>query len=207
MHICLTCMMNNIIQFLVDLGYPGIWFALFIEGLGVPFPGDAFLLFYGFSASMGRIHLGGVLLAATLGYLCGTSLAFYAASSMESRFLQAMMRTGIVKKPHLDRAAHLIDRHSIWLLIPGRFVPGIRALSSYAAGLSRMAFTRFVLYTSIGSALWCSIITLGGYFFGESVRTLLQTARGPALSIAVALLMSGLIFYAWRQWLKQRRGD
>jgi len=203
-HFCLTCFATHVSQFLMGIGYVGIWIALFIEGLGIPFPGDAFLLFYGFSASTGNMSLVGVLLCAATGYVTGTSIAFVAATSLESRFFGSLSKWRIVPANKLERVTKLVRSHGALILIPGKFLPGVRSLSPYAAGLSRMAFRRFVVYTIVGSILWCTLFTLAGYFFGESVHELLHAARRPMLAVGAIALTIGLALYVIRKLVQRR---
>ena len=193
---------NSLGHIIVSLGYPGILIALIIEGLGLPFPGDAFLVFYGFYASQGKLNLIGVLVIGISGYLVGSTIAFILSQSWGHTLVTRLEGFGIINRASMTRTTNLIDKYGAILLIPGRFLPGIRSISSYAAGICRMDFYPFLIYTTISACMWCSLWVFLGYWFGENVKLVLHTVQSSLLYITLGVVIVGASV-----WFIRRKSD
>ncbi|MDQ0190065.1 DedA family protein [Alicyclobacillus cycloheptanicus] len=181
------------------LGYPGIALALIIEGLGLPFPGDAVMVLYGYAAAEGHFALPGVILCSIAGYLMGTSVAYWTSYYYGPELGRLVDRLPVFNKRSMMRTTRLIDKYGAFLLIPGRFVPGIRSVTSYVAGFSRMDLRLFLLYTGISACLWCSTWVAAGYWFGENATLMMHTLQSYFAYIVGIGALVGLIW-----WLARR---
>ena len=182
------------------LGYPGIVLALIIEGLGLPFPGDAVMAFYGFAAAQGRFNLPGVIVFSLTGYLIGAVVSYAVSHKLGSRWMTGARRPSVLKPDTMDRTIHFLDKYGPWFLITGRFLPGVRTVSSYVAGLIRMDFGVFLLYTGIGSVFWCAFWVLIGYWFGENVKFVITHVQSSITYFTAAAFLAGGLW-----WLIRRR--
>lgn len=181
------------------IGYPGIAIALVIEGLGLPFPGDAVMVLYGFAAEQGHFQLPGVIVCSIAGYLIGTSTAYWVSYHYGPELGRFVNRFPVFNKRSMMRTTRLIDRYGALLLIPGRFVPGIRSVTSYVAGFGRMDFRLFLLYTGLSAGLWCTLWVSLGYWFGEQAQVMMHTLQSYFAYIAG---IGGLAALVW--WLARR---
>ncbi|MCL6548794.1 MAG: DedA family protein [Alicyclobacillus sp.] len=182
---------------LFDLGYPGVFAALVVEVLGLPFPGDAVMALYGFAAAEGRLQLVPVIACSVAGYLCG-SLLSYSLSRRWGPWVERRLARAVLLSPRsMTRTTLLIDRYGAVLLIPGRFLPGVRSVSSYVAGLMQMEARPFVAYTVIGASLWCSAWVCLGFWLGENVHLVMVHIRSGLayLTAAAALAAAGVWLY------------
>ena len=183
---------------LMDLGYIGMWIALFIEGIGLPFPGDALLMFYGFTAGAGQFSPAKALALCWLGFLCG-SLFAYLLSRQIGRLIARP--TAMPPKPTLTRVNQLIAKFGPIILIPGRLLPGVRSMSSYAAGVSSIKPLTFLWLTALGGLLYVSVWFFGGYFFGQTLKAEIAAHRSDVVYISLTILAVGLVLW----WQHKRR--
>ncbi|GGJ04119.1 alkaline phosphatase [Alicyclobacillus cellulosilyticus] len=179
---------------LISLGLGGVFVALVIEGLGLPFPGDAVMVFYGFEAARGQLSLPGVLAACLAGYLTGTCLAYGVSRRFGRPLGERLQRFILLDARSMTRAERLLDRYGAALLVPGRFLPGVRSASSYVAGLCGMSLRPFLAYTALGAWLWCGAWVFAGYWLGDHAAAVLKFSQtwlayltGIALVAATAL--------------------
>lgn len=191
-------------QTVFALGYPGVCLALLIEGLGLPFPGEAVMAFYGFAAAEGRFQVLGVLMASTLGYVLGAAICYGICRLYGPRlnaWVQRWTHTSWIagNAASMRRATRMIDKYGPILLIPGRFLPGIRTVSSYIAGLSGMDVKLFFLCTVTGTVLWSGLWIGLGYWLGENVKELIQSLQSSLGVISVILVMTGTAIWWWRR--------
>lgn len=186
-----------------SLGYPGMVIALFIEGSGMPFPGDAAMALYGFAAAKSQFSWLLVYVFCILGYMIG-AVAAYAASrviavSVRGRIADyRVARFAGFSTRSLDRTTRLMDKYGPWMLIVGRFLPGVRSVCSYVAGLSRMRFGPFLLYTLIGSTIWCSAWITLGYVLEDNVKVVLETVRGSFVYVTIGLALAAMVYAFYR---------
>jgi membrane protein DedA with SNARE-associated domain len=83
----------------------------------------------------------------------------------------------------------------------GRLIPGVRHLVSLPAGLARMNFGRLMLFTALGSGMWCAILAVVGYIAGENMDLIKQYSRHCTIG-AIALCVIMIALYVW--WHKRR---
>lgn len=183
----------------LTVGYIGVYVALIIEGLGLPFPGDAAMAFYGFAAAEGTLSLGPVLWVSIAGYLTGSLLAYYVSRTYGAAWLDGLSALPVFNQRSMMRTTRLIDRYGPWLLIPGRFLPGVRSVSSYVAGFTRMDFQPFLIYTVIGVTLWCAAWVGLGYWFGDHLKVVLQVTQSWLAYITGAVLIIGVAIWGYRR--------
>lgn len=188
---------GSLAQTVIAIGYIGTFFALFVEGLGLPFPGDAVMAFYGFAVAEGRFNLWGVIAISVLGYVCGTSICYVISRKYGPKLLN---RFQFLSHGNMMRTTSMIDRFGPLLLIPGRFLPGVRTFSSYAAGMYRMEIRAFLTYTVIGVALWCSAWVMLGFWFGENMKVIMQSVQSW-----LGYFTLGTITLATIYWLIRKR--
>jgi membrane protein DedA with SNARE-associated domain len=183
---------GNLTDIVLSLGYIGVYLALVVEGLGLPFPGDAVMGLYGVAAARGLFHPFPVGIVATLGYLTGSLLGYGLAKSYGAPWLGRITHWTLFHRGSMLRTTDMMDRYGPLLLVPGRFLPGIRSVSSYAAGLMGMAFGRFVIYTGMGIVLWVALWLSLGYWFGEHLQAILHWMQSSSGYIGLLMGLTAL---------------
>ncbi|WP_245630283.1 DedA family protein [Alicyclobacillus acidiphilus] len=184
---------------LVFLGYPGLYLAMVCEGLGLPFPGDVFLAFYGYSIAERGLNAIPVFCFGTLGYFTGVLIVFTMTRRFGNLIISPLYRLRVLNKPRLDGIGNLIQHYAALVLIPGRFLPGVRSLSTYAASLSDMSYGTFSLYSVLGSMVWCGVWIGFGYWFGENVDTMMQHVQTTLIWLTVAIVSILLLLWLLRR--------
>jgi membrane-associated protein len=144
---------------------------LFAEcGLLVGFflPGDTLLFAAGISIATGAIHtsLAAFLIvapvAAILGNLVGYWIGYRAGPVVFDRPDSKLFRP-----EYVARSAAFYDRFGSWTIIVGRFVPIVRTVATVMAGVGRMRFGLYALYSTIGGILWADGVLLLGHQLGK----------------------------------------
>lgn len=183
------------LQWVYEAGYSGVFTAMFLEGLGVPFPGDMVMAFYGFLAAEGHFSPLLIWLFATGGCYLGSLFAFYLGRHYGLSLLLKMGRFALISPSHIRRTEQLSRRYGVYVLILGRFLPGVRTLSSYFAAIGGMSWSRFLLFSLLGFLAWCFVWVGLGYSLGTYWHEVVTWLNRYLLWFTL-LLLAALFMYA-----------
>ncbi|MFA6523439.1 MAG: VTT domain-containing protein [Candidatus Peribacteraceae bacterium] len=160
----------------VHLGAIIVRFGVFTYGLlfGVIFcetglvvtpflPGDSLLFAAGAFAARGDLSIGLLYPLLLLAAIGGDSTNYLIGAYVGPH---VFLRWHLLKQEHLDRAHAFFERHGRKALILSRFLPILRTVAPFSAGIARMTYLRFLSNSVIGGFLWVTLFTWGGYFFG-----------------------------------------
>ena len=191
-----------------DWGYPGVIILMAMESSIFPVPSEVVIPPAAIMASAGTgMTLPGVILAGTLGSLLGSALTYGVALAVGRPIVHRWGRFFFVPPGKLERAERFMHRYEGGGIFFARLLPVIRHLISIPAGIIRMGFGKFCLLTTVGAAIWCSVLTWLGNKVGAQLRAAGQDplAQPDALVAAVkheahwiigAVLLVGVLYFA-----------
>lgn len=151
------------------LNYWTIFLGMYIEGTVIPFPSELIVAPAAYHATAGHLNIFGVVIIATLGAVAGSTTNYIAAYFLGRPIIYRFVNSKLgalclLNEEKVQKAEKYFYDHGVIATLTGRLIPGIRQIISVPAGLSKMTFWKFLLYTSIGSGLWnCVLATLGWY--------------------------------------------
>ncbi|MET9000256.1 DedA family protein [Amycolatopsis sp. NPDC004169] len=151
-----------------SLGGPGAAVVVGLDNLFPPLPSELVLPLAGFAAGRGAFSLGGALFWTTLGSVAGAVVVYLLGLRLgHDRTRRLVARVPLVGTADFDRTAAWFARHGGKAVFFGRMIPVFRSLVSLPAGVERMPFGRFLLYTTAGSLVWNTGFVLAGWLLGE----------------------------------------
>jgi membrane protein DedA with SNARE-associated domain len=151
-----------------DHGFPAILGLMTLESACIPVPSEVIQLFAGYLVSDDQLSLFAAVSAGVLGNLLGSWIAWAVGYWGGRPFIERYGRYIHVTPARLDLAERWFDRHGEVTVLVGRCVPIIRTFISLPAGIARMPFWRFTLFTLIGCIPWVLGLTLIGVQVGPS---------------------------------------
>ena len=161
--------MNFITTLLSNLNYGTILLLMLLESTVIPVPSELVVAPAAYHAAGGNLNVLLVVLFATIGAGLGASInyvvALYVGRPVIYRF--ANSRWGhlcLLNQEKVEKSERYFDDHGIVATLTGRLIPGIRHLISLPAGLARMNYWKFLLYTTIGAGAWHSILAAMGWY-------------------------------------------
>lgn len=190
-----------------DLGYPGIVVLMAIESSIVPLPSELVMPPAGYLVAKGEMSFPVAVACGVLGSILGALANYGLAHWLGRAFVRRLGRYVFVSERSLERSERFFAAHGEISTFLARLLPVLRHLISLPAGLARMPLPRFVLFTGLGSALWCTILTWIGWFIGKKEDLLLSAlddeARryaGKAILILLPILAVAVAVYiAWQR--------
>lgn len=159
-------------QVIALLGYPGISLMMLLENVFPPIPSEVIMPFSGFLVASGEFSFVGVVAAGTVGSVLGALVLYYVGYWANEPVIRGLVRRWghwlQVSEADLDRSLSLFDRYGSAVVLIGRVIPLVRSLVSIPAGICKMPLPRFILLTTIGSALWSAALAYAGVLLGEN---------------------------------------
>jgi membrane protein DedA with SNARE-associated domain len=187
-------------------GYPGICLLMAIESACIPLPSEVIMPFSGYLVFAGRFKLLWVAVAGALGCNLGSAVAYYVGVRGGRPLAEKYGRYVLVSRHDLDRADHWFARYGNATVFFARLLPVIRTFIALPAGVARMNFWQFNLYTFAGSLPWCWLLAYAGLRLGakwESLRTYFH--RFDAV-VGVAL-GAAFVWFVYTHWKDRLRGE
>jgi membrane protein DedA with SNARE-associated domain len=180
-------------------GYLGIVLAMAIESCCIPLPSEIVMPLAGFFVVQypQRFSLLGVAVAGAAGCLLGSAAAYWIGRSGGRPLLLRYGRYVLISQADSDRADRLFARHGNVVTFFSRLLPVVRTYISLPAGIARMDFTRFSVYTLLGSLPWCLALAWVGTKLGENSSQLATIFHGLDVVI-VAVVIAAVALYVWR---------
>ena len=153
----------------------------------------------------GRLSIVPVVLFATLGSILGAVFFYYVGRALGPRRSHAFLdRLPLVETEDVDRTFEWFQKHGRSAVFLGRMVPIVRSFISVPAGVVRMPFGQFVLYSTAGSLIWNSLLVGLGVALGDVVHEYLQYFDYLIVG-AVALGIGYLVYKRWHDVRRHRR--
>lgn len=184
--------MPEYLQWIVDLvhhfGYPGIFFATFLESTFVPLPSEVTMLPAGYLIYQGKMSTGMVMFCSITGTIAGSLVNYYIALYLGRPVLLRFQKYFFLNDAKVAKIEKFFAKHGEISTLSGRLIPGLRHLISFPAGLARMNVKTFCLFTGIGGGIWMAILTAVGYYIGgkeELVRAYMPKVVMAGIAIAV----------------------
>lgn len=204
-------MLHTLITWLVEtigtMGYPGLFMLMAMESSIIPVPSELVMPPAGYLAFQGRMNPWLAILAGTLGSLAGAYANYFASHYLGRPLILKYGRYVLIPPDKFERVEAFFLRHGEISTFIGRLLPVVRHLISIPAGVAGMNHLRFSLYTLLGAAIWCAILTWIGYALGEH-QELVMAWSHKALFWVIAASCALVAAYVWwhrRQSLKRNK--
>lgn len=185
-------------ELLSNLTYPVIWFLMLLESTVIPVPSELVVSPAAYHAASGDMNIWLIILFATIGADCGATINYIAGKYLGRPIIYKFANSKfgkmcLLNQEKVEKSETYFNNHGKLATLTGRLVPGIRHLISIPAGLSKMNYWSFLLYTTIGAGTWNVILaTLGWYMHSIVPESQLEsklTEYGHYISLALVILI------------------
>jgi membrane protein DedA with SNARE-associated domain len=179
-----------------QLGYPGIFLLMIMESATLPVPSELVLPLGGYLVYQGKLEFWSVVAVATVGSLIGTmidySIGYYLGRPAVLRYGR-MVR---FSQERLETTEKWFSHHGKSVVLLARFVPLLRTLIAFPAGIVRMETKRFLAYSAVGIVVWDIALVYLGLVAGQNSQTISNILQALFLPIGLAaILLAALLSY------------
>ncbi len=188
---------------------------VFIESIGIPFPGEIVLVAAALAASQGTIEVTPLELAVSgaAGAAVGDSIGYALGRRYGDRFFAVLSRRfpKHVNADLLAYAEHIFDRYGVFAVFLGRFVALLRIFAGPLSGSLRMRYLRFLPANVLGAICWAGGTVYAVYYLGAAAEDYLKNFSYAALALALVTVLAGSTFLRRRlernveQYARMRR--
>ncbi|NJC32985.1 membrane protein DedA with SNARE-associated domain [Sphingomonas jejuensis] len=190
-------------DWIVDLinrtGYLGVAFLMFLETVFPPIPSEVIMPVAGVQAAQGTLNLWGVIASGTGGAMLGNMFWYFAARSVGiARFKPFIDRWGrwlTIDWHEIERAQKLFGHYGSAFVFIARMLPTVRSLISIPAGFLKLRLSSFIIWSTLGTAIWTGALTGAGWWLGQRFENRIDDFVGPISNAVIALILAS---YLWR---------
>ena len=196
--------MDILINFIEQVGYFGIFIGMFLESTMLPIPSEIIMIPAGMAAAYGNMNLGLVIFIGVLGNVLGAIFSYYLAMFLGRPILLKIGRYFFIKPETIIKIEKFFKSHGNISVFIGRLIPGVRHFISLPAGVAKMNFKTFCFYTTLGSAIWTSVLTFLGFGIGANKDLIKKYLN---LIIVICILLCGITIACYAYFQKNRIND
>lgn len=197
-----------VVTFLVDtvgsLGYAGVVLLMALESSFVPFPSEVIVPPAGYLASLGQMNIFLVILSGIAGSILGSLLNYWIAYRFGRDFLLKYSKYFFINAEKFAKFEVFFNTHGEITTFIGRLIPVIRQYISFPAGLVRMNLKKFIFYTGLGAAIWCTVLAYVGYFVGNNIDIIKENIDHIMYFIFPVLILLVIIYVVVYKYRNKR---
>ena len=186
-------------------GYAGVFLLTLLETMFPPIPSEVVLPLAGMRAAQGPLGLAGVIIFATAGSMLGNFLWYLIARAIRpERFRFFIDRHGrwlTMNWRDVEKVQGHFERHGAGIVFVGRMIPALRTFISIPPGILRMPVARYLLWSTLGTAIWSTALATGGYALGAGFERIEEVAA----PLTTGIVVLAVAWYLWRQLTWNRR--
>jgi membrane protein DedA with SNARE-associated domain len=207
--------MNWITSLLGNLNYGTVFFLMMLESTVIPVPSELVVSPAAYHAAGGNMNIWLVILFSTLGADLGATInyvvAYFVGRPVVYKFANSKLgHLCLLNQQKVEKSEKYFYDHGMVATITGRLIPGIRHLISIPAGLAKMPYLWFLLYTTLGAGVWnCILAALGWYLHAIVPESQLNDKimeYGDYIKwTIIALVLVAVAYFAIKHYIKKKK--
>lgn len=183
--------------------YVTLFIIAYGENVAPPIPGDMVVVFGGYLAGLGQLHLGIVIFLSTV----GGALGFMTMFAIGARLGKAVLdpdRFRWLPRNGIEKAQRWLQTYGYGVVAANRFLSGARSVISLTAGMGQMDAWRTFWWCTLSALVWTGLISYAGYAVGDNWQLVVTYLRAYGRVVLTLLLAVGAVFVG--RWYWNRRG-
>lgn len=192
-------------HYITQYGYVGLFLIVGISILGLPVPDEFLMTFVGFLTYSGQLNTVSAILFAAMGCCTAVTIEY-----LLGLFFQR--KVSVLLKKHagsskIEKVLNWYHQHGGKLLTVGYFIPGVRHIFSYAAGMSKISYRKFATFAYLGAFLWTTLFISLGRILGSRWETLMPIIHRYSLILEITTIVFILIVFLSIRIIQETRSD
>lgn len=190
-----------IVDYIEQWGYLAICIGMALESACIPVPSEIIFGFAGYMVYLGKLDFTTAAVAGVAGGLIGSVIAYLVGFWGGQPFVSAYGKYILLSASHVNLAQNWFDKYGLRAVFFSRLLPVVRTFISLPAGFAGVNFSRFIIYTVLGSIPWTIGLLYAGQLLGENWQ--LVNTIGHRAGIIVIICLIGVFLYYYRKRYNQ----
>ncbi|MEK3952050.1 membrane protein DedA, SNARE-associated domain [Psychrobacillus psychrotolerans] len=184
-----------------QFGYLGVFLLILAENIFPPIPSEVILTLGGYMTTMTSMTKLGIIIASTAGSVIGATILYGIGLLLDVERLEKIVgKYGkflrlTIKDIH--KADAWFDKYGVWAVFFGRLIPLVRSLISIPAGMSNMKFGLFLLFTTLGTLIWNTVLVSVGAAVGDNWDEIVGYMDIYSNIVYTIIAICGIAFLIW----------
>ncbi len=191
--------------FLSQTGYTGIFLLMVMESATLPVPSEIVLPLAGYLVYTGQLEFWTTVLIASVGSMIGTVIDYGIGFYLGRPAILRYGRWVRLNQHHLDRSESWFRKYGNPVVLLARFVPLVRTVIAFPAGIGKMSLSRFLAYSAVGIVIWDALLIYLGVLFGQNEHLIVSSLESTFTLVEIAAVVAvlvGLFLYSRRNRTK-----
>ena len=185
---------TSMLNLLSSLGYLGIFALMLMESATLPVPSEVVLPFAGYLVSQGQVGFWAVVVVASLGSLAGTLIDYFIGYYLGRSAIVKYGRIIHLSEAHLRTSERWFKQYGGIAVLLARFVPLIRTLVAFPAGIGEMKVIKFVAYSFVGIFVWDAVLIYIGVQAGKNATAIADSMQRYFAPIGLVAIVVAILF-------------
>ena len=196
-----------------NLNYGTILLLMLLESTVIPVPSELVVAPAAYHAAGGSLNVFLVVLFATIGADLGASINYFVALYVDRPVIYKFANSKwgkmcLLNQEKVEKSERYFDDHGIVATLTGRLIPGIRHLISLPAGLARMNYWKFLLYTTLGAGAWHSILAAMGWYLHaivpeDQLEATIEQYNHYIVFGILAIVALAILYFVAKKYMKK----
>lgn len=196
--------MTDLGSLVAQYGYIGIFFVLVLGIIGLPLPDEVLLTYVGYSVYLGRMSLKYSIFIAILGSIIGISISYLLGKKLGIPFIKRFGPKLRIKEKNIIWAQNKYKKYGGIFLLFGYFIPGVRHITAYLAGISNYRYSYFAIFAYLGAVIWASAFIILGTILGDNWEIIERIFYHASKAFWILLFIVLLFIYIIRSKKKSK---
>ncbi|GAA0352819.1 DedA family protein [Bacillus horti] len=198
--------MSELLLIIQHYGYFGIMLLLSLGIIGLPIPDEFLMTFVGYLVSKDFFSYPLAVLSSIIGALSGITISYILGLKLGLPFLKKVGPKIHISEEKIEKAQHYFRKYGVVMVFFGYFIPGVRHLTGYFAGIAKLPLRKFFLYSGAGATVWAfTFITLGNMLGYKWILVEHYVKKYALHALAGIILVAIILFVVYKRKQKKRK--
>ncbi|AJA47644.1 hypothetical protein CPAST_c15690 [Clostridium pasteurianum DSM 525 = ATCC 6013] len=192
------------IKLLLDeYGYSVLFISLMLELIALPLPGETLMSYCGYLVYIGTLNWTISVILAALGTIIGITISYFIGRTLGIDFLNKFGRYLHIKPESFEKVSKWFEKYGCGILVISYFIPGVRHLTGYFAGITKISLKKFSVSAYAGAFLWSFTFITLGKFLGSGWSRFHTYIKRYFVFITVVLVILVLMVFVYKFFKKK----
>lgn len=195
--------MNFITELFNHYGYIVLYVALTLELVALPTPGETLMTYCGYLVFQNQLNWGISIIVAAAGVITGITISYFVGTVLGEKFFMKYGSYIHMGPDKLEKTSKWFVKYGNGLLVISCFIPGVRHITGYFAGITKISYKKFALNAYIGAVLWTGCFISLGKVLGSSWEQYHASIKKYLIIAGIIIGAVLLCIYIYRSYKQQ----